>query len=338
MFCQSCGQQVLDEYLYCFQCGTKLDTAIPSVRLLLSAENVTEKEAIEAYFYSGFSYRVILLFLDKYHDMPMSMSTLKRRLCEYNLKRNKVDINLPAVEKLIRDEMDGPGGICGYRAVWHMLRIKYGLFVPRQEVESLIRTIDPAGVEERKRHRLKRRKYESPGPNYCWHVDGYDKLKPFGFPIHGAVDGYSRMVMWLKVDRTNNDPEITAKFFLDCVVEVGGCPSLLRTDCGTENVVIAGTQCFLRADCDDELAGENSHRYGPSTGNQRIEAWWAHLRRSRLRWWINFFKDLVDRGIFLTGDVLHGECIWFCFAELIQHDLDFVKFHWIYTLHSAFKA
>ena len=37
------------------------------------------------------------------------------------------------------------------------------------------------------------------------------------------------MVMWLTVDRTNNDPEITAKFFLDCVVEVGGCPSLLQT-------------------------------------------------------------------------------------------------------------
>ena len=59
-----------------------------------------------------------------------------------------MDINLPAVEKLIRDEMDGPGSICGYRAVWHMLRINYGLFVPRQEVDSLIRTIDPAGVEE----------------------------------------------------------------------------------------------------------------------------------------------------------------------------------------------
>ena len=44
--------------------------------------------------------------------------------------------------------MDGPGGICGYRAVWYVLRINYGLFVPRQEVDSLIRTIDPAGVEE----------------------------------------------------------------------------------------------------------------------------------------------------------------------------------------------
>ena len=69
--------------------------------------------------------------------------------------------------------------------------------------------------------------------------------------------------------------------------------------CGTENIVIAGTQRFLRADCNDDLAGEKSHRYGPSTGNQRIEAWWANLRRSHLTWWINFFKDLVDRGVSL---------------------------------------
>ena len=123
IFFQSCGQHVLEVYLYCCQCGTKVDTTIPSVRLLLSVENVTEKEAIEAYFYSGFSYKVILLFLDKYHDMPMSMSALKRRLWEYNLKRNKVNINSPAVERLILDEMDGLGGICGYRGVWHMLRI-----------------------------------------------------------------------------------------------------------------------------------------------------------------------------------------------------------------------
>ena len=64
-----------------------------------------------------------------------------------------------------------------------------------------------------------------------------------------------------------------AKYFVDCVEEVGGCPSLLRTDCGTENVVIAGVQSFLRAECDDNLAGEKAHRYGSSTGNQWIEAW-----------------------------------------------------------------
>ena len=53
-------------------------------------------------------------------------------------------------------------------------------------------------------------------PNYCWHVDGNDKLKPFGFPIHGAVDGYSRRVLWLYVDTINNDLKVMARYFVDC--------------------------------------------------------------------------------------------------------------------------
>ena len=34
------------------------------------------------------------------------------------------------------------------------------------------------------------------------------------------------------------------------------------------------------------------------------------------------------RGVFLPDNTLHEECLWFCFAELIQQDLDFVKIHW----------
>ena len=102
---------MLKEYLYCSQCGTKLDIAVPSFQLLLSSENLTEKEAIEAYFNSGFSYNAILCFLEKYHDMSMSLSTLKRRLSQYNLKGNKTDVDLSDVKRLIRNELDGPGSI-----------------------------------------------------------------------------------------------------------------------------------------------------------------------------------------------------------------------------------
>ena len=38
----------------------------------------------------------------------------------------------------------------------------------------------------------------------CTLFTGYDKLKPFGFPIHAAVDGYSRKVIWLETERSNN--------------------------------------------------------------------------------------------------------------------------------------
>ena len=54
---------------------------------------------------------------------------------------------------------------------------------------QLLRDIDPAGVAARRSHRLRRREYNSKGPNYLVHIDGYDKLKPFGFAIHGAIDG-----------------------------------------------------------------------------------------------------------------------------------------------------
>lgn len=56
---------------------------------------------------------------------------------------------------------------------------------------------------------------------HCWHIDGYDKIKPFCFAIHGGIDGYSRRVMWLVVDRTNNDPSVTANFFVHCVEKMG---------------------------------------------------------------------------------------------------------------------
>jgi hypothetical protein len=50
-------------------------------------------------------------------------------------------------------------------------------------VLDIMRIVDPNGVERRKRRRLIRRKYCAPGPNFIWHVDGYDKLKPFGFAV-----------------------------------------------------------------------------------------------------------------------------------------------------------
>ena len=54
---------------------------------------------------------------------------------------------------------------------------------------NLLRIMDPNGVEVRRAHRLRRRTYHSMGPDFCIHIDLYDKLKPYGFPIHGAICG-----------------------------------------------------------------------------------------------------------------------------------------------------
>ena len=157
---------------------------------------------------------------------------------------------------------------------------------------------------------------------------GYDKLKPFGFPIHGAIDGYSRKILWLEVSRSNNNPKVIAQFYLDCVKTHSGCPILLRTDCGTENGIMAAMQCYLRQDGNDEFSGEKAHRYGTSPSNQRIECWWSFLRRSRSSWWINHFKEMSANGLLDVGNPLHTECLWFCYESVLQEDLDKVKHHW----------
>ena len=61
------------------------------------------------------------------------------------------------------------------------LQIGYHLQVDRETVRLILKVLNPDGVETRSRRRLQRRKYRSKGPDFIWHIDGYDKLKPFGF-------------------------------------------------------------------------------------------------------------------------------------------------------------
>ena len=156
-------------------------------------------------------------------------------------------------------------------------------------MRRLLRGIDPDGSNERQLDRLKQREYSNPGPNFCWHADGYDKLKPYGFPIHGCIDGYSRRVLWLAVGKSNNDPKIISKYFLQCVEHNQGYLTMVRTDRGTENTLMAAMQYFLHRSHGDDHASLKAHIYGPSTSNQRIETWWSHFRKSWTTWLMNFF-------------------------------------------------
>lgn len=153
-------------------------------------------------------------------------------------------------------------------------------------------------------------------------------MKPYGFPIHGCICGYSRRIIWLEVAKSNNNPKIPARFYLDALQELNGCPSILQTDCGTENVIIAAMQSYLRANGDDEFAGEKAHRYGSSPANQRIEGWWSFFKRSRTSWWINLFKDMTESGELELGRRFHMENLWFCYNKIIQKELDQVRDHW----------
>ena len=54
-------------------------------------------------------------------------------------------------------------------------------------------------VRKKTKAELKTRVYTKPGSNYCWHIDGYDKIKPDGFAIHGRLQPQGNMVMHLSM-------------------------------------------------------------------------------------------------------------------------------------------
>lgn len=78
-----------------------------------------EREIIYNYFNLGYENEVILQFLADYHGIRMSLSTLKRRLRDYGLKRRGNDVNVDQLRDIINETL-GSGESLGYRAVWHV--------------------------------------------------------------------------------------------------------------------------------------------------------------------------------------------------------------------------
>ena len=228
----------------------------------------------------------------------------------------------------LQDELRGSGSSIGYRTMWQRLVVEHRLSVKKEFVRKALRIMDPEGVDSRMRHRLRRRQYHSEGPNFIWHLDGYDKLKPYGFCIHGCIDGFSRKIMWLQVGRTNNHPGVIANYFLDCVESCRATALIIRADMGTENVRIAAIQRYLRNEANDRWSGEKSFLYGKSVSNQRIEAWWGQLRKAASDWWMAHFKDLRDNGLYCDTNDVHVECLLFCYMEIIEKELEQVARLW----------
>ena len=144
---------------------------------------------------------------------------------------------MSVIVDFIEFQLRTSGQMHGYRWL-HIKCLMYGFTVTRETVRQITRYLDPVGVDIRSRRRLRRRNYHAKGPNYIWHADGYDKLKSYGLCIHGCIDGFSRKIIWMEVNHTNNDPFVTAGYFFDALKHVGGCPTRVRVDCGTENTNI----------------------------------------------------------------------------------------------------
>ena len=131
----------------------------------------TLEELISKYFRQGYKNLEMLEILNIKHKMPLSLSTLKRLLKGMGLRRRGPEDQPALTKTAIEEELLTSGSLLGYRKIWRILQQK-GYVLKRNTVMEMVRDIDPQGVQERKRHRLRRRRYFAPGPDFVWHLDG----------------------------------------------------------------------------------------------------------------------------------------------------------------------
>ena len=100
-------------------------------------------------------------------------------------------------------------------------------------------------------------------------MDGHHKLIRWRFVFHGCIDGYSRVVTFLKCS-TNNRADTVLDSFLGCL-STYTTPLRIRTDQGLENIQVA------RWMFNKYGVSKRPVLTGLSVHNQRIERLWRDL-------------------------------------------------------------
>ncbi|XP_062327721.1 uncharacterized protein LOC134028269 [Osmerus eperlanus] len=136
--------------------------------------------------------------------LHVSRSTVKRRLRRLNLSQagRFSDLSDTALDDKVKDLVAGNDRL-GPESVRAQLRAE-GIRVQRRRVrDSMLRVKPRAAALRAMSQRLHRRSYRVAGPNSLWHLDGNHKLIRWRIVIHGGIDGYSRLVVFLRASSNN---------------------------------------------------------------------------------------------------------------------------------------
>ena len=210
---------------------------------------------------------------------------------------------------------------CGEKTVTGQLRSQ-GYKIQRQRIRDSIRHVDPIGVQLLSRRSLHRRVYQVESPNSLWHLDGYHKLIRWKLVIHGGIDGFSRLIVFLKVSPNHYAATVLASFV--SAVDEFGLPSRIRIDRGGENTLV--TQFMLEHP--DRGPDRHSVIAGRSVHNQRIERLWRDLYNGCICLFYTFFHFLEDLLLLDPDDMLDIYALHFVFLPVIQNQLDTFREGW----------
>ena len=244
--------------------------------------------------------------------LQISKRTIQRRLAQYQLSsKSWSEISDEELDKVVADvKLYNPN--CGSKNLSGYVLAR-GIKVSRERIRDSLRRVDPIGVLVRRINAIHRRSYMVSRPLALWHLDGNHKLIRWSFVVHGCIDGYTRIPVFLKCS-TNNMAATVAANFLGAT-EQWGIPSRIRCDRGGENVDVVRFMLETRG------TGRKSALVGRSVHNQRIERLWRDVFKDVLHLFYDLFYALENVGVLDILDELDLWSLHFSFLELIDQKL-----------------
>ncbi|XP_028406849.1 uncharacterized protein LOC114529291 [Dendronephthya gigantea] len=129
--------------------------------------------------------------------LGVSLRTIENRMAEYNMTNASRYSNIDDecldiyVQRIV-----GHFPRSGEKTIEGELR-SLGVCVQRRRLRDSLKRVDPVGRRIRAMTVIQRRVYNVHSPLALWHMDGNHKLIRWRFIVHGCVDGFSRVVVYL---------------------------------------------------------------------------------------------------------------------------------------------
>ncbi|KAI8940778.1 hypothetical protein NX059_002044 [Plenodomus lindquistii] len=278
-------------------------------------------------FYSlGLEDSEIRRLLEK-EGTPISREALARLRYEMGLKRSirNEEVRQAAVvtareaieEQLLEGIIDGYGK--------RMLQLHFrqrGMFFTRDLLFKEYAAINPEAVQRRLNdHQRRRGEYIVNGPNWCWSIDGHEKIKPYGIEIYACIDAYSRYVIWAYVGITAGTSLSVLHQYLYTVEESGFTPQFIRSDCGVETGQISYAHFMLSKANDPDITWEQCYMHGTSTSNQRIEAWWQQLSKGLLFRWRDYFRNMQTQNLYSKNRLADTIAVGAIYIPILRREI-----------------
>ena len=248
--------------------------------------------------------------------LQVSRQTLYRRLHEFGIDKFTAISESDLDFTLQRIKADHPA--CGEVMIQgHLLHS--GIKVQRSKLRAAIHRVDHNNTVSRHSSVIRRRIYSSSHPNAVWHLDGNHKMIRWKMVIHAGIDGFSRLITYIKCANNNLATTVLQEFLRG--VSVFGLPDSVRTDHGGENVDVWRQMLSTHQDSSCVLTGNSVH-------NERIERLWRDVTRCVSHLFISTFYELEAEGVLNPDNEIDIFCLQVVFLPRINKSLTDFQGSW----------